>query len=164
MLLNIYANSVAHFLLLCMAPMFKQFDQWNILKKKLNSKISSEKFYFYEREVWWSSIGLNIGVESDGKNEHFERPVLILKKFNGHMLWVIPLTSREHHGIHFYKISHDRGISFACLSQLRTLSSKRLLRKIGMVTENDFKTVCARIIEYIKSDSVISGVLGGRSH
>ena len=131
--------------------MTKAFDEWNIVKKRLDSRNIITEIFFHDREVWWCSIGINVGVESDVKNTHFERPVLIIRKFNGHMLWVIPLTTKERNGIHFHKISHDRGVSFACLSQLKTVSSKRLLRKIGMISENEFNEVCQRVVGYIKN-------------
>lgn len=35
--------------------------------------------YFKERQIWWASIGQNIGVEANGKNKKYERPVIILK-------------------------------------------------------------------------------------
>ncbi|MFA5871014.1 MAG: hypothetical protein WC842_03995 [Candidatus Paceibacterota bacterium] len=55
----------------------KDFDSWNIQKKKINTR---EKVIFCNiREIWWCSLGVNIGSEEDGKNELFERPVLILK-------------------------------------------------------------------------------------
>lgn len=145
--------------------MDKPFDQWNVLKKRIEIREVETVLFFHEREVWWCSVGVNIGVETDGKNEHFERPVLVLKKFNGLMLWVLPLTSKHRESEHFHKITHDKGISFACLSQLRTVSSKRLLRKIGMIAEGEFSAVCKRISGYIqKSDPALGGVLGGRSH
>ncbi|MBI1813154.1 type II toxin-antitoxin system PemK/MazF family toxin [Candidatus Peregrinibacteria bacterium] len=132
--------------------MQKLFDQWNSMKKKLDAQEDKRTVFFHEREVWWCSIGINVGVESDGKNDHFERPVLIVKKFNGYMLWVIPLTSKKRFGKHYHRIAHDRGVSFACLSQLRTISSKRLLRKIGMISTKEFTSVRACIASYIKSD------------
>lgn len=145
--------------------MDKLFDQWNTVKKRLEARPVDTSLFFYEREVWWSSIGINIGVETDGKNDHFERPVLILKKFNGHMLWVIPLTSKQRDGIHYLKITHERGVSYACLSQMKTISSKRLLRKIGMIAEDEFDVIGNRMVGYIKkSDPALGGVLGGRSH
>ena len=87
--------------------MEKDFDTWNVIKKKVDEKNIDRDLFFYEREVWWCSLGLNIGVESDGKNEHFERPVWIIKKFNSDMLWVVPLTSKERKGPHYKKINHD---------------------------------------------------------
>ena len=71
--------------------MKKDFDRWNEQKKSINS--SEDGKFFHEREVWWCSLGVNIGYEQDGKNELFERPVLVIKKFNRHVLWVLPLTS-----------------------------------------------------------------------
>lgn len=145
--------------------MEKPFDRWNALKKRIDAKSVDRMLYFHEREVWWCSLGLNVGVETDGKNDHFERPVLIIKKFNGLMLWVLPLTSQQRTGDHFHSIKHDRGTSCARLSQLRTISSKRLLRKIGMVSEEEFRSVCENVIRYLqKSDPALGGVLGGRSH
>lgn len=128
----------------------KPFDHWNIVKKRIEARVADQSLYFYEREVWWCSIGVNIGVETDGKNEHFERPVLIIKKFNGLMMWVVPLTSKQRDGTHYYRMTHEKGVSFACLSQLRTVSSKRLLRKIGMVSVEDCDAVRDLVIKYIQ--------------
>ena len=129
--------------------MQKEFDQWNAIKKKVDEKKVDRDLFFYEREVWWCSLGLNVGVESDGKNEHFERPVLIIKKFNSDMIWIVPLTSKERTGDHYQKITHDSGISWVCLSQIKTISTKRLLRKIGMVSELEFSEVLVKIGNYI---------------
>ncbi len=79
--------------------MQKNFDTWNSIKKNINLK--KKEIFCNQREIWWCSIGLNIGSEEDGKNELFERPVLIIKVFNRDTLRVIPLTSKnkqdEHH-------------------------------------------------------------------
>ncbi len=132
-----------------MKRMIKEFDQWNKKKKLLNQRENHREIFFHEREVWWCSIGVNLGVEADGKHEHFERPVLILRKFNGEMFWGLPLTSKEKVGPHYLRIQHDRGVSWVCLSQIRTISTKRILRKIGMVPIEDFTNVCERVGEYI---------------
>jgi hypothetical protein len=65
--------------------MQKDFDKWHNKKKKLDKNKIDYNFFYHEREIWWSSIGLNIGVETNGKSDHFERPVLIVKKFNKDM-------------------------------------------------------------------------------
>jgi len=57
----------------------KRFDEWIKQKKKLDSHDSTDSLYVKEREVWWISIGVNVGAEIDGKNELFERPVLIFR-------------------------------------------------------------------------------------
>ena len=72
--------------------MDKDFDTWNKEKKYLQT-VDSDRFLFEERDIWWCSIGVNLGSEEDGKNKFFERPVLIAKKFNSRMAWVVPITS-----------------------------------------------------------------------
>jgi hypothetical protein len=61
----------------------KDFDKWNSVKKIYSKKERTEtEVYFKEREIWWCSAGINIGDEQNGKNFFFERPIIILKKFN----------------------------------------------------------------------------------
>jgi len=119
--------------------MNKNFHKWHEKKKIIQS--SEEIPYFYEREIWWCSIGLNVGYEQDGKNENFERPILILKKFNKYILWAIPLTSKQKTGKYYFHFNFQGEDSIAILSQLRLISSKRLLRKIGMIQESDFENI-----------------------
>jgi len=58
----------------------KDFDCWNEIKKGIDGR---EKIIFCnKREIWWCSLGLNVGVEEDGKNQLFKRPVLVVKVFN----------------------------------------------------------------------------------
>jgi len=125
--------------------MEKDFQKWHNKKKEIHE--SDDVPYFYEREIWWCSLGVNIGYEQDGKHENFERPVLILKKFNQYVLWIIPLTSKQKSGKYYYSFEFGKEPSVAILSQLRLISSKRLLRKIGMIPEDDF----AKIKNSVKS-------------
>jgi mRNA interferase MazF len=118
--------------------MDKDFDAWNKIKKAINALVVPRGFHYRAREVWWCATGLNVGVETDGKRINFERPVLIVRKFNEEMFWGVPLTSKARHGPFYQKISHETGVSWAMLSQLRTFSSKRLLRKVEMISENEF--------------------------
>ncbi len=68
------------------------FLDW--LKVKINLRSSKAKPLFKEGEVWWCSIGINIGVEIYGKGKKFTRPVLIFKKFNEGSFLGIPLTTQ----------------------------------------------------------------------
>lgn len=122
----------------------KNYDLWNETKKILRQKTQDE--IFYKRDVWWCALGLNIGSEQDGKNEMFERPVLIIKKYNKDMLLVAPFTSKQKDNQ--YYLSLDSGInSQLIISQLRTVSSKRLLRKIETISTKDYITVILQIIK-----------------
>ncbi|MEI7621207.1 MAG: type II toxin-antitoxin system PemK/MazF family toxin [Candidatus Moraniibacteriota bacterium] len=125
--------------------MEKDFQKWHSKKKEIHE--SDELPYFYEREIWWCSLGVNIGYEQDGKHENFERPVLLLKKFNQYVLWAVPLTSKQKNGKYYYSFEFGKETSVAILSQLRLISSKRLLRKIGMISEDDY----AKIKSLVKS-------------
>ena len=58
----------------------KDFDKWNEKKKQIDAKGCGP--FFHEREIWWSSLGFNVGFEQDGKGEKFGRPVLVFKQEN----------------------------------------------------------------------------------
>lgn len=72
----------------------KEFDTWNDLKKKIDLN-NLPLFYPQEKEVWFINLGKNIGFEQNGVGDDFARPVLILKRFNNKMFWVIPLSSKQ---------------------------------------------------------------------
>jgi mRNA interferase MazF len=119
----------------------KDFDSWNKEKKRVDKVDFGYDVFYRAREVWWCAIGLNVGVETDGKHQNFERPILVVRKFNRDMFWGVPLTSNEKTGEFFQKIVHDGGASWAVLSQIKTFSTRRLLRKIGRISENELKMV-----------------------
>ena len=117
--------------------MKKDFDKWNILKKKVDAGFVD--FYVQTREIWWCSIGLNVGSEQNGHGENFERPVLIVKKYNSHSFLCLPLTTKEKIGSYFYRISITS--SFVILSQARALDKKRLTRLVGRVPRQEFHDI-----------------------
>lgn len=127
----------------------KSFDDWNEKKKEINDSVKGEDFYFKEREIWWSSLGVNIGYEQDGKNDNFERPILILKIFNRDVLWMVPLTSTSKDNPYYYKFNDGKTDRSVILSQLRLISSKRLLRKISMMNKADFSGIREHIKQFI---------------
>ena len=127
--------------------MQKKFDQWNTIKKKINEK----KYYpkFHEREIWWCALGINIDNEQDGKNKNFERPVLILKKFNKKIILGLPITSNNKEGKYYYKIDYKGRKFNIILSQIRLLSTKRLLRRIKRIGVQTFENIQQGIKEII---------------
>jgi len=114
----------------------KDFDKWNEVKKYIHLK--PDNFGVHEREIWWLSLGVNIGVEIDGKHSSFERPVLVVRKFNRQMVWVLPITSRGKDARFYCKYLFNGREYFVVLTQPRTVSTKRFLRKIGMMPKGDF--------------------------
>ena len=111
----------------------KRFDEWIQQKKKLDAHAATSALYVKEREVWWISIGVNVGAEIDGKNELFERPVLIFRKVGREQFYGLPLTSKEKSGPFYRLVHYSDSTGNVCLSQLRVFSTKRLIRKIDVV-------------------------------
>jgi mRNA interferase MazF len=130
--------------------MKKDFDTWNNMKKLTDGK--PDNFGVHEREIWWVSFGVNVGVEIDGKNQSFERPALILRKFNRQMVWILPTTQQAKDEQFHTKFSFEGEVYFVALTQMRTISTKRFLRKIGMLSKEDFEKVKSRIIEFIQTN------------
>jgi len=126
----------------------QKFIDWTKLKIDLHQSDPID-FYFHERDVWWASLGKNIGFEQNGKNEKFERPVLVVKKFNKHVFWSLPMSSQTKEGKHYYHTSYKDETYSIILSQLRLISSKRLLRKIRKLPEKEFEEVKKRTKEFI---------------
>ena len=60
--------------------MEKNFDEWNIIKKKTEN--IRNRIMIREGEVVWCRFGLNIGCETLGKGKYYRRPVLIMRKFS----------------------------------------------------------------------------------
>lgn len=130
--------------------MSKDFDEWSKVKKLTNDK--PETFGVHEREIWWISFGVNVGVEIDGKNPNFERPALVIRKFNREMVWVLPTTLQEKDKKFHEKFSFDGRDYFVVLTQMRTISTKRFLRKIGMIPREDFERIRFRMAGFFKKD------------
>lgn len=128
--------------------MIQKFINWTKLKIRIH--ISGDiNFYFKEREIWYASLGENIGFEENGKNDTFERPVLIFKKFNKNLLWAVPLTSQLKIGAYYYEFGLNNKNSSLILPQLRAISSKRLIRKIGTLSVKDFEETKERIQSFL---------------
>ena len=47
----------------------KAYDLWNRNKKSLSKQ--SRKILFKEGDIWWCSLGINLGTESFGKGKTF---------------------------------------------------------------------------------------------
>lgn len=130
----------------------KDFDNWNEEKKRLED-IGHDSLSFHEREIWWCSIGINLGDEQDGKNELLERPVLILRKFNNKVAWVLPMSTKKKEGIYYHDIEHDGRAFAVILSQLRLISVKRFRRLVRKISPHQFALIQDKLIGLIKKQS-----------
>lgn len=122
----------------------KDYSTWHLEKTDVQS--NKVRPFFHEREVWFCTMGANIGFEQDGRGEKFLRPVVIIKKFNNEVLWAVPLTTKGKMGKYYFTFNLDAvTISTAILSQLRLVDSKRLQYKIGNIAESDFKELKTKL-------------------
>lgn len=128
-----------------MSDYIKDFDEWNEIKKAANSKT-------LEQEIWWASIGVNIGQEIDGKNGNYERPVLILKKFSNDLLWALPISNTRKDSDYFYPLHYKGKNRTILLLQLRLLSANRLLRFMSRIEEGEFNAIIDRVITLLRKN------------
>lgn len=111
----------------------KDFDGWNIIKKKIDS--SRCNLFFSEKEIWWCFVGMNIGAEHCGKGRFFKRPVYVLKKINSKTFVGVPLTSKLREDSVHVSFYFNDDFSTAKISQIKVFSKDRLSSLIG-VTSN----------------------------
>ena len=83
----------------------KNFDEWNEVKKIIQDSTVSDRTFFYEREVWWVRLGINIGDEEDGKDDGYIRPVIILRKYSKRSFLAIPMSSVTKSSIYYYEFN-----------------------------------------------------------
>ncbi len=98
--------------------MQKDFEAWNKRKKRIH--IENENRLYREREIWWCSLGLNVGFEQDGTGSDSERPVLILKGFSKQVCLIVPLTTSQKKNSYHVTLGNVGGKNaFAIISQIR---------------------------------------------
>ena len=126
--------------------MNKDFNKWN--KQKIWIDLHKERHFFKEREVWWATVGENIGSEQDGKGTDFRRPVLIFKKFNTELFWGLPLSRKikENNPYYIPITLEDGSIESAITSQLRPLDAKRLIKRMGIVSKEEHQRIRKEVI------------------
>ena len=119
--------------------MGRKYDEWNTQKKRIEQNAKQQ--IFNTGQVWWCSVGINIGREEDGKNALFERPVLIFRKFGPETFLGLPLSTSYKTGLFYADFNLNNRISSVLLSQARILSQYRLLRNMGRASATDMKRI-----------------------
>jgi len=123
--------------------MEKDYLKWHELKSVINDLPIIQ--YCYEGEVWWVSIGHNVGYEEDGKGPDFTRPVLIVKKFSYRFIFGVPLSTTSKVGRYYYEFQSSPMFKTALLSQARCFDTKRLYKRMGSVSKMDFNEAVFRL-------------------
>ena len=119
--------------------------------------------YFKEGEVWWYSVGLNIGEEEFGKGPTFERPIFIFKKFTKNSFLGLPLTGSEKEGSWYVQIAIKGRGSSVMLNQARVFDRKRLRRRIMVANQREVELIKAKFRELYCPLELITPPLGGEA-
>jgi len=122
----------------------KDYRRWHEEKVRINNAQGTA--LFHEREIWWCSLGENVGCEQDGGKD-FVRPVVIIKKFNLDACLVVPLTGRPKQSRYYFGIGKvDNRDAVAVLSQVRFIDGKLLTNKVGILGEETFNPLIRAVI------------------
>jgi len=126
-----------------------KYDNWNKLKKELNNKRDIIKFS--AGNIYFVSIGQNIGHESYGKKDLFLRPVLVYKKLSRTTFLGIPLTSKIKEGSYYFSFNYKKGVtSTAMFNQMRVFDIRRTEYLSGYINKNTYKNLEKKINEFMK--------------
>ncbi|MFA6404973.1 MAG: type II toxin-antitoxin system PemK/MazF family toxin [Candidatus Paceibacterota bacterium] len=126
--------------------MDNMLKQWHKVKDGLIK--SDKKVYFHEREVWWCSIGRNIGFEQNGKGEEFTRPIIIVKRLSLDTCLIVPLTTSKKRKNLFPlgNLVDEKEETYAMVEQIRLIDAKRLGKKVGVLNSD----IYSKMINFIK--------------
>jgi len=109
---------------------------------------------FDEREIWWCSIGINVGNEVDGKNNLVERPVLVIKKYNNSMFFGLPLTTQlKGYDSRHFMIINDKETEIV-LDQGKSFSAKRLNRRLRKIGYREFDTIKQKLLCFLELNKI----------
>lgn len=118
----------------------KRFLEWIGLKERLHNKAPKVP-HVKEGEIWWVSIGENIGSELNGKSYQFSRPMIVLKKLSHSFYYCVPTSTKIKNGSWYVPLRQKEIQMVACLHQSRSIDYRRLYSKLGQLDETDMRRV-----------------------
>jgi len=117
----------------------KDFYNWHKVKTRTDKK---DHIVFVRRgEVRWVLLGVNIGSESDGKEKYFTRSALVLTVINSKLSLVVPMSTRIKETRGIIKLKWKKGPSALYINQIRVVSSKRILDRMGRISKDKLSTI-----------------------
>lgn len=144
--------------------MEKDFDGWNELKKRVHG--GARRPFYHAREIWWCSVGVNVGNELDGTGERHDRPIVVIRPFNAETFFGVSLIGHHRKGAYYFPIGKvEERDAVANLSQARLYDTKRLIRKITTLDERIFDGLCEALKSTLFPKTNLPRKAGrGRSH
>lgn len=132
-----------------MIELIEKMFAWCV--RKIEIHIKNKEVLFKAGEVWWCSVGINIGHEAYGKGTGFTRPVLVLKKLSSNLFFGIPLTSQNKKGSWYVEIEIKGEKSFIVLSQARVFDTRRLIDRVSTLKSDQFERIKKGFIDFYSS-------------
>jgi len=112
----------------------KDFDKWNSVKKRIQSE--NRQVYIRRGEIRWVSFGVNIGSEIDGKGASLTRPALVVHVIGAHLALIVPLSTKTRESTGYIPFEWKGILQSLCVHQVRVVSQKRILDRIGKISES----------------------------
>ncbi len=125
-------------------------DTWVVLKKKIDALCEQQTNFPIKQEVWMCALGKNIGFEQNGGGDNFSRPVLVIKKLNNKMYWIVPLSSKQKPFDFYYnfKDMYNKNVS-VIIAQIKLVSIKRMQRKMYVLDNVNFTQIKSRLVSIL---------------
>ncbi len=86
-------------------------------------------------------MGENIGIEVNGKGEHFTRPVFIFKKYDKYSFLGLPLTTKTKTGSWYSPVIFGGKNQTIVLAQGKVCDYRRFKEKMGELEEKETEKV-----------------------
>ncbi len=115
--------------------MEKDFDAWNAKKKTLDT--NKRDLLFKEGEIWWCSLGVNVGEEVYGKGQDFRRPVVVLRKLSHNSCIVMPTSTQKREGSWYHYLHVQNKDRWVLMHQVRFISANRLYIRESALSEDE---------------------------
>jgi adenylate kinase family enzyme/mRNA-degrading endonuclease toxin of MazEF toxin-antitoxin module len=121
----------------------KDFDNWNGVKQKTDIKNHIPP-RVKVGDVWWVSVGINIGHEIDGKSKVYSRPCIVLRKISRKMFLILPLTTSLNKGKYYLNMNLNNLEGVACFNQIKTADYRRFVNLYTTLSSEELSRVSDR--------------------
>lgn len=132
-----------------MADYIQLLKDWCRVKIGLAEK--EHAIIFKQGDIWWCSLGMNLGEEMYGKGSNFRRPVLVFRKLTSNSFLGLPVTRQQKEGSWYVEITVHGNKRWVMLNQARILDKKRLTSRIVALDTKDFQEVKDRFVAFYSS-------------
>lgn len=126
-----------------------------------NDSLNGENLpYYREGQIFWMSIGENIGFEEDGRGELFIRPVIVLSGYTKRLFFGAPLTTTVRKGHYFINIICNNKSATILLNQARPFDTARIIKStpLDSIGGNEFYKIKKLFIDNFMHREMIDPV------